>query len=216
MSAGRDDRQNTETPGKRAEDDSLLSKIMGLLGAVDNLENVEEPTAAELAALEDVQEPTAAELAALEDVQEPTAAELAALEEEPTAAELAALEAEDDPFVLPVLPDLSAALHAPLPLMNTREEPELVSLEGLGDVGGIKAVAEDALEEGNLQDAVLNYADFDLDDDEIEDEGYDLDDDDIDHYQDLYGDDGDITPSFREGEVDDEDESGIAFYDDLR
>lgn len=176
MSAGRDARQKTEAPDKRGEEDSIASTLLELM-------------------MGDA-------LADLDDIEEPSAAELAALDE---------MEAEDEPLELP------EAIQPPQSLLNTLEEPEMVSLESLDDADDIEAVEEDLLEEDELLDDLLdNYADLDLNDDELEDEGYDLDDDDIDHYQDLYGEDGDIIPSFREGETDDEDESDIAYYDDLR
>ncbi|MCY4073393.1 MAG: hypothetical protein OXG60_19045 [Chloroflexi bacterium] len=176
MSAGRDVRQKIEVPDKRGEEDNIVSTLLDLM-------------------MGDA-------LADLDDIEEPSAAELAALDE---------IEAEDEPYELP------EAIKPPLSLPNTPEEPEMVSLEGLDDADDIETTEEDLLEEDDLLDGLLdNYADLDLDDDELEDEGYDLDDDDIDHYQDLYGEDGDIIPSFREGETDDEDESDIAYYDDLR
>lgn len=176
MSAGRDVHQKTGPPEKRDEEESLVSSLLDLM-------------------MGDA-------LADLDDIEEPSAADLAALD----GAELA-----DEPLELP------APIQPPLSLLNTLEEPEMVSLEGLDDRDKLETIDEDLLEEDDLLDDLLeNYADLDLDDDELEDEGYDLDDDDIDHYQDLYGEDGDIIPSFREGETDDEDESDIAFYDDLR
>ncbi len=177
MSAGRDVRQKTETPDKRGEEDSIASTLLELM-------------------MGDA-------LADLDDIEEPSADELAALDE---------MEAEDESYELP-----EAIQQPPPSLLNTLEEPEMVSLEGLDDADDIETTEEDLLEEDDLLDDLLdNYADLDLDDDELEDEGYDLDDDDIDHYQDLYGEDGDIIPSFREGETDDGDESDIAYYDDLR
>ncbi len=252
MSAGRDVRQNKDLPEKRAEEETIMSSLFGLMmkDSLADLEDIEEPSAAELAALEamaaegeplelpeaiqpplsilnNLEEPgtdppdqRAEEdsimpslmglamgdaLADLDDIEEPSAAELAALD---------AMAAEDTPLELP------EAIQPPLSMLNTLEKPELVSLEGLDDdddIEKIETIEEDLLEEDDLlEDLLDNYADQDLDDDDIEDEGYDLDDDDIDHYQDLYGDDGDIIPSFREGETDDEDESDIAYYDDLR
>ncbi|MDE2821246.1 MAG: hypothetical protein OXN94_11575 [Chloroflexota bacterium] len=176
MSAGRDVRQKTETPDKRGDEDAIASMLLGMLNrdAIADLDDIEEPSAAELAALDE-------------------------------------MEAEDEPYELP------KAIQPPLSLLNSLEEPEMVSLEGLDDADDIETVEEDLLEEDDLLGDLLdNYADLDLDDDELEDEGYDLDDDDIDHFQDLYGEEGDIIPSFREGETDDEDESDIAYYDDLR
>ncbi|MCY4020962.1 MAG: hypothetical protein OXG39_16235 [Chloroflexi bacterium] len=176
MSAGRDVRQKTEPPDKRRDEDAIASTLLDLM-----MGNA---------------------FADLDDIEEPSAAELAAMDE---------MDAEEKPLELP------EAIQSPLSLLNTPEEPEMVSLEGLDDADDIETVEEDLLEEDDLLDDLLdNYADLELDDDELEDEGYDLDDDDIDHYQDLYGEDGDIIPSFREGETDDEDESDIAFYDDLR
>ena len=176
MSAGRDVRQKTETPDKPGDEDSIASTLLELMmgDALANLDDIEEPSAAELAALDE-------------------------------------MEAEDEPVELPEV------IQPPLSMLNTLEEPEMVSLEGLDDADESETAEEDLLEEDDLLDDLLdNFADLDLDDDELEDEGYDLDDDDIDHYQDLYGEDGDIIPSFREGETDDEDEGNIAYYDDLR
>ena len=141
-------------------------------------------------------------LADLDDIEEPTAADLAALD---------AME-ENDP-----VPDRQPAAQPALSLLAKLEEPELVSLESLETKGDIEVLEDELLEEDDFPDELLdNYIDIDLDDDELDDEGYDLDDEDIVHYQDLYGEDADIIPSFREGELDDEDESGIAYYDDLR
>lgn len=176
MSAGRDVRQKTEPKDKRGDEDAFASMLIDLVRGNS--------------------------IADLDDIEEPSAAELAALDE---------LDAEEEPLELPEVK------QPPLSLLNTLEEPEMVSLEGLDDADDVATIEEDLLEEDDLlEDLLENYADLDLDDDELEDEGYDLDDDDIDHYQDLYGEDGDIIPSFREGETDDEDESDIAYYDDLR
>ena len=176
MSAGRDVHQETGPPEKREEEESIASNLLNLL--------------------------MADALADLDDIAEPSAAELAALDE---------MEAEDAPLEPP------EAKQPPLALLNTLEEPEMVSLEGLDDTDVLTSIDEESLEEDDpLDDLLENYADIDVDDDELEDEGYDLDDDDIENYQDLYGEDGDIIPSFREGETDDEDESNIAYYDDLR
>ncbi len=176
MSAGRDVHQKTGPPEKREEEGSIASNLLDLL--------------------------MADALADLDDIEEPSAAELAAMGE---------LEAEDEPLEPP------EAKQPPLALLNTLEEPEMVSLEGLDDAEVLESIDEESLEEDDpLDDLLENYADIDVDDDELEDEGYDLDDDDIENYQDLYGEDGDIIPSFREGETDDEDESNIAYYDDLR
>ena len=176
MSAGRDVHQETGPPEKREEEQSIASNLLDLL------------MADALADLDDIEEPSAAELAALVD-----------------------LAAEDEPLEPP------EANQPPLVLLGTQEEPEMVSLEGLDDAEVLESIDEELQEEDDpLDDLLDNYADIDLDDDELEDEGYDLDDDDIENHQDLYGEDGDIIPSFREGETDDEDESGIAYYDDLR
>ncbi len=249
MSAGRDVRQNKDLPEKRAEEETIMSSLFGLMmkDSLADLEDIEEPSAAELAALEamaaegeplELTEAIQPPLSILNKLEEPGTAPpdrraeedsimpsllglvmgdaLADLEdiEEPSAAELAAMDAmavEDEPLELP------EAIQPPLSMLNSLEEPELVSFEGLDDADDIETIEEDLVEEDELlEDLLDNYADQDTDDDDIEDEGYDLDDDDIDHYQDLYGDDGDIIPSFREGETDDEDESDIAYYDDLR
>lgn len=188
MSAGRDSRPNTDPPNKRMGDDANMLALLGKLN-----EN---------------------RLADLEDIEEPTAAELAALEE---------LDIEDLP-PLPTLsilpPMLSNARQIRQPFPSAPAEPELVSFEGLADEALDDIEDSDALEEDlpeeSLDELLENYADQDLDDDEIDDGGYDLDDDDIDHYQDLYGEDGDITPSFIDGEIDDDDDGGVAYYDDLR
>ncbi len=139
----------------------------------------------------------------------------------PSAADLEALDELDDnevPLHIPLQPPVAPSQ---LPkLLPTPEEPEMVSLERLDDVEDISVLEtldEEILEEDDFLDELLeDHIDVGLDDDDLDDEGYDLDDDDIVHFQDLYGEDDSIIPSFREGELDDEDESGIAFYNDLR
>ncbi len=141
----------------------------------------------------------------LEDIEGPSAADLEALDE---------LDDSEVPLNIPLRPPVAPSL------LPTLEEPEVVSLERLDDVEDISVLDtldEEILEEDDFLDELLeDYIDIGLDDDDLDDEGYDLDDDDIVHFQDLYGKDDSIIPSFREGELDDEDESGIAFYDDLR
>ena len=92
MSAGRDVHQETGPPEKREEEESIASNLLNLL------------MADALADLDDIAEPSAAELAALDD-----------------------LAAEDEPLEPP------EAKQPPLALLNTLEEPEMVSLEGLDD-----------------------------------------------------------------------------------
>ena len=144
-----------------------------------------------LSGLDDIEEPSPEDLAKLDD----DFADEFELETEPTLAMLSALEKE------------------------ALEEPELVSLEGLDELDETDELDDEQLDEVDdfLDHAADSYIDMDFDDDELDDEGYDLDDaDEIDDYHDLYGDDDSIIPSFREGDLDDEDESGAAFYDDLR
>ena len=145
----------------------------------------------------------------LEDIEGPSAADLEALDE---------LDDNEVPLGFPLnIPPLPPVAPSLLP---TLEEPEVVSLERLDDVEDISVLDtldEEILEEDEFLDELLeDHIDVGLDDDDLDDEGYDLDDDDIVHFQDLYGEDDSIIPSFREGELDDEDESGVAFYDDLR
>ena len=141
------------------------------------------------ASLDDIDEPSPEELAELDDFVEEFA-----LEDESPLALLAALTEE------------------------RHEEPELVSLEGLDDIDEIDELDDEQLDDEDDLGMADNYIDIDIDDDELNDEGYDLDDgDDISDYHDLYGEDDAIIPSFREGELDDnDDEGGAAFYDDLR
>ena len=204
MSADREtpEQDNLTDPGN--DQNLLASSLLDLMmrDAIADLDDIEEPRAADLAALDELEEPSADELAALEDIEEPTAAELAALDDVGDAAESHAAEPAQQPA---------------LALLTAIEEPELVSLESLDDAKKIETLDEDLMEEDETLDEPLdNFADIELDDEDLDDEGYDLDDEDIVHFQDLYGEDGDIIPSFREGEADDEDESGIAYYDDLR
>lgn len=138
--------------------------------------------------------------------------------EEPSPEDLAKLDAE-----------FELETEAPLALLSalkeeTFEEPELVSLESLDDIDELDELDEmDELDDEQLADvddfidqvAAGNY--IDIDSEELNDEGYDLDDaDDIDDYHDLYSADDNVMPSFREGDLDNDDEGGVAFYDDLR
>lgn len=142
-------------------------------------------------------------LSSLDDIEEPSPEDLAKL---------------DDEFELET--------EAPLALLTALaeaafEEPELVSLESLDEVDELDEI--DELDDEQLADvddfidqvAAGNY--IDMDGEELNDEGYDLDDaDDIDDYHALYDDDDNVIPSFREGDLDNDDEGGVAFYDDLR
>ena len=139
----------------------------------------------------------------LDDIAEPTAAELEAMDD------LEGLEELADPLeLLPPPP----AIHPP-----ALEEPELVSLESLDDAAEAEPLEDEALEDDEFLDELLDdYVDIDLEDEDLDDEGYDLEDEDIVSYQDLYGEDDSIIPSFREGELDDDDEGDVAYYDGLR
>ena len=132
--------------------------------------------------------------------------------EEPSPEELAELEAEEAREAEP--PALLAAPNEPL------EKSELVSLESLDEVDELDELDDDDEldeEDGFSDPPIDSYIDIDMDDGDLNDEGYDLDDDaEIADYQDLYGEDDGVVPSFREGELDDDDdESGGAFYGDL-
>lgn len=135
--------------------------------------------------------------------------------EEPSPEDLAKLDAE-----------FELETEAPLALLTALaetafEEPELVSLESLDEVDERDEM--DELDDERLADMddfidQVTAGDYiDIDDEELNDEGYDLDDaDDIDDYHALYDDDDSVIPSFREGDLDSDDEGGAAFYDDLR
>ena len=142
--------------------------------------------------------------------------------EEPTAAELDALENLDDEFedidiALPDAPE-AAETQPALALLAELEEPELLSLESLDDaepdVDAEGDEVDDLLEEAET--LIEDYIDIELDDDELDDEGYDLDDDDFGSYNDLYGDDDAIIPSFREGEFVEEEDGDTDYYNELR
>lgn len=139
--------------------------------------------------------------------------------EEPTAAELDALENLDGELAEAdeTLPKAAQAQPA-LALLAELEEPELLSFEGLDDAEPlIKAEGdevEDSLDE--TESLIEDYIDVELDDDELDDEGYDLDDDDVGSYNDLYGDDDTIIPSFREGEFVEEEDGDTDYYNELR
>ena len=150
-------------------------------------------------------------LTELDDIPEPTPEDLAAMDD-------LDLELEDEPQPLP---KPQARTPSALALLAAMEEPELVSLESLDQPDAIGELDDELEDEGDdeddfVDDLLENYADMDVDDASLHDEGYDLDDDDIENFQDLYGEDGVIIPSFREGELDDDDESDVAAYDDLR
>lgn len=141
----------------------------------------------------------------LDDIGEPSAEELAALDKEELDAGLLDQSAD--------LPQFALSLFAEI------DKPELVSLEGLDDIGEAELgdeqeAAGEPLDEG---EALLeDFVDIDLDDAELADEGYDLDDEDIESYHDLYGEDDAIIPSFREGEFAEEDDGDSAYYNELR
>ena len=141
----------------------------------------------------------------LDEIQEPSSADLEAID---------GLDGLSSPL------DASIDLQPALSLLAEIEEPELVSLEGLDDIEDSAVSGEDLDDVDELledvETLIEDHIDIDLDDDDLDDEGYDLDDEDIDNYQDLYGDDGTIIPSFREGEFAEEEESDTAYYDDLR
>ena len=156
-------------------------------------------------------------LSDLDDIPEPTAEELAALDE---------LELDDETPLMPP-PEMPSAMA----LLAALDEPELVSLESLDQPEAMNALdddldgeiedelddALDAEDDDELADDLLeNYADIEVDEASLHDEGYDLDDDDIENYHDLYGEDGVIIPSFREGELDEDDDSDVESYDGLR
>lgn len=157
----------------------------------------------------------------LDDLDGPSAEELAALDEldEPSDDDLAALDSLG-PLQLPL--DLAPAARLPAAAPAIESEPEIVSLDRLDDVDDVEDVdtLDEELTEGDdfIDELLEDYVDIELDDDDLEDEGYDLDDEDIDNYNDLYGEDDSIIPSFREGEAleEDDDDGGVAFYDDLR
>ena len=144
-------------------------------------------------------------LTSLDDIPEPTAEELAALD---------AMEGDDALGPLPSAP-MPAPAPKPTPQM---EEPKFLSLERLDLQTATDDEDEDLLGEDDfLDELVEEFDDVDADDEGASGGGYDLDDDDIEHYQDLYGEDGDIIPSFREGEIEeDDDEATGAFYHGLR
>ena len=157
----------------------------------------------------------------LDDLDGPSAEELAAMDELDDLGDddLAALD-NLGPIQLPL--DLAPAALMPAAAPAAESEPEIVSLERLDDVDDVEdidALDEELPEDDDFIDELLDdYVDINLEDDELEDEGYDLDDEDIDNYHDLYGEDDSIIPSFREGEApeEDDDDGGVAFYDDLR
>ena len=192
MSLEREIQRDSESPENREPTAALVASLFGqLLGdRADELEDLPGPSAAELEALGELEEPSPDELAALENLVD-----------------------LDEPLLLP--PVIKRAPAAQLAIA----EPELVSLESLDDAESVDTLDEELEEEDDFLDELLDdIVDIDLDDDELDDEGYDLDDEEIDNYHALYGDDDSIVPSFREGEIDEEDEDSgdIAFYDDLR
>lgn len=151
-------------------------------------------------------------LSGLDDIEEPSPEDLAKLDDE------FELEAEAPLALLPAFKEAAF------------EEPELVSLEGLDDINELDELDEmdemdelDEMDDEQLADvddfidqvAAGNY--MDIDSEELNDEGYDLDEaDDIDDYHALYGADDSIIPSFRDEDLDNDDEGAVAFYDDLR
>lgn len=152
----------------------------------------------------------------LDHIEEPTAADLAAIDELDDLAELADLDEpplEDPPAQTPELnPALSLLAELEEPELVSLEGLDDVEplTELADDIDGVEELLDD------VEDLIEEYVDLDLDDAELEDEGYDLDDDDVSSYSDLYGDDDTIIPSFREGEFAEEDEPDTAYYDDMR
>lgn len=169
------------SPGKDAEDSEISSLIDKMMRSAQ-------------AKLDDIEEPTAAELAAMDDL-------------------------DDLPEIMPPL-DAAVDLQPALALLAAAEEPEVVSLETLDEIGEAEATSDDLEEvEELLEDAeslIDDYIDVELDDEELDDEGYALDDDDIRSYHDLYGDDDTIIPSFREGEFAEEEDGDTDYFNELR
>ncbi len=145
----------------------------------------------------------------LDDIAEPTMEELAALD----AGELL----DDLPADIPL--DMPLDEAPPLSLLAEMQEPELLSLESLDDAEDSAALDDFDDADGELRDDAdsLSYLDIDLDDDELDDDdGYDMDEDEVESYQDLYGADDAIIPSFREGEFAEDEDGDTDYYNELR
>ena len=187
--------RGTEPPENREETDGIAASLIDMMMRDTRLD------------LDDLDGPSAEELAALDELDEPSDDDLAALD-------------NLGPIQLPL--DLAPAALMPAIAPVAESEPEIVSLERLDDIDDDQAAdaLDEELSEGDdfLDELLDDYVELDLDDDELNDEGYDLDDDDIENYHDLYGEDDSIIPSFREGEAleEDDEDGGVAFYDDLR
>ena len=163
---------------------SLLDLLMRQ--ARSDLDQIEEPSLADLAALDELEDFDDAET--LDEVEAPPAEPL---DLNPALALLADI---DEPELVSL-----EGLDDAVPSAALDDESEEV---------------DDLLDD--VESLIEDFVDIDLDDEELEDEGYDLDDDEHSSYRDLYGDDDAIIPSFREGEFAEEDEADTAYYDDLR
>jgi hypothetical protein len=192
MNMDREIHRGTEPPENREEAEDLTASLIDMMMRDLRVD------------LEDLEGPSAEELAALDQLEDPTDDDLAAL---------------DDLGPMPLSLDLAPSAAIPTAAPAAESEPEIVSLERLDDADVDADLDEEPADDDDFLDELLDdYIDIELEDDELDDEGYDLDDEEFDNYHDLYGEDDSIIPSFREGEAldEDDDDGDVAFYDDLR
>ncbi|MCY3781987.1 MAG: hypothetical protein OXG78_16860 [Chloroflexi bacterium] len=181
---GNDGESPAEESG--AEAASIIDLMMRQ--ARNDLDKIDEPTAADLDAIDEL-----GELDAIDDLTD------AALLDPPA----------QTPRLNPALALLAEIEEPELVSLESLDDAEpLAALEE--DIDDVEGLLDD------VESLIEDYVDLDLEDDELEDEGYDLDDDDLGSYRDLYGDDDAIIPSFREGEFAEEDEADTEYYDDMR
>ncbi len=177
-----------ETPAEKSglEAASLIDMLMRQ--AQSDLDQLEEPTPAELAAIDELEN-----LGEFEDLEEATL---------------------EEPLAQP--PDLNPALSL-LTELDEPELVSLESLDDAEPLGELEEDVDDVEELlDDVESLIEDYVDLDLEDGDLEDEGYDLDDDDYGSYRDLYGDDDAIIPSFREGEFAEEEDGDTDYYNELR
>ena len=139
---------------------------------------------------------------------------------EPSLEDLAAMEELEEPPDIDIELGESESLQPALALLAELDEPEVLSLEGLDEAEAVELDGDelDDVDEllEDVESLIDDFIDVDLDDKELDDEGYDLDDDDDGSYDDLYGDDDTIIPSFREGEFVEDEENDTDYFVDLR